>query len=228
AHHCLGNLKFISEEHDVPPEAHRRILELEREGKTVIISADKRHVKGIIALADTLREGSREAVESLKKMGIKPIILSGDNPASVAHFGSVLGIEDSRGGLLPEDKVRSVSGLVADGRCVAMVGDGVNDTPALASASVGIAMGAAGSDSAIETSDVVVMNNDLRTVAHLIRLGRECSKRIRLNIALAIGLKAIVLLAAVLGFANLALAIFADVGVTLVVVVNGLGLFGYE
>ncbi|MFA4853688.1 MAG: HAD-IC family P-type ATPase, partial [Bacteroidales bacterium] len=197
------------------------------EGKTVIISCDHKKVKGLIALSDTIKQESKEVIATIKKLGITPIILSGDSKASVKYTAGQLEISEYESDLLPEDKVNSISVLANKYTNVAMVGDGVNDTPALAKSSVGIAMGAAGSDSAIETSDIVILNDNIKVIEHLVELGRKTAGKIKFNIALAIGIKSIIMVTAILGYTNLALAIFADVGVTVIVVANGLSLFNY-
>ncbi|VVB75909.1 putative copper-exporting P-type ATPase A [uncultured archaeon] len=227
-HHCLGNLKFISQEHSVPKNVEGEIDKLEKEGKTVIISAEKKSVKGIVALSDTLRPESKEVIQQLKKQGIQAIILSGDNKSAVNHFSKELQIKEYYAELLPEGKVELIDKLSKGGSGTAMVGDGVNDAPALAKANVGIALGAIGSDSAIETANIVILNNDLSTINHLIQLSKKCKTKIKTNIALAVGIKLVILATAAIGFTNLALAIFADVGVTVIVVINGLKLFNYK
>lgn len=226
--HCIGNLKFISQDYKIPKNVLDALGRLEREGKTVIISCDHEKVKGLVALSDTIKDDSAQVIGALKNMGITPVILSGDSEVSVKHAAEQLSIKDYHAGLLPENKVETLSSLTEKHRHVAMIGDGVNDTPALAKASVGIAMGAAGSDSAIETSDVVILNDNIKAVEHLANLGRKTVGKIRFNIALAVGIKAIILTTAILGYTNLALAIFADVGVTVIVIMNGLSMFNYE
>lgn len=227
AHHCLGNLKFVTQEHKVPKGVLKELGRLESEGKTVIVSCNSRGVKGLIALSDTVKEESRSVISTIKRLGITPAILSGDSKASVSYTAGRMGISHYEAGLLPEDKVARISELLRAHKHVAMVGDGVNDTPALAKSSVGIAMGAAGSDSAIETADVVILNDNIRMIEYLVKLGKEASGKIKFNIGIAIGIKAAILAAAALGYTNLAFAIFADVGVTVIVIANGLSLFNY-
>jgi len=206
----------------------KKIMGLEKAGKTVIVASDAKRVKGLIAFSDNIRPESKELVRFLAAEGLHTVVLSGDNQEAVKRVADLLGIDEYTGSLLPEEKVERVRALHERYRHVAMVGDGVNDTPALASASVGIAMGAAGSDTAIETADVVIMNDRLQLIADGIRLGRRTVRTVRSNIILAAVSKAAVLALALAGHANLALAIFADVGVTVAVVLNGLSLFGEE
>ncbi|MBI3027730.1 cadmium-translocating P-type ATPase [Candidatus Woesearchaeota archaeon] len=226
-HHCIGNLKFVTQEHKVPKKVLNEIEKLEKEGKTIIISCDRNKVKGLIAVSDTIRQESPQLIKSLKSMGIKSIILSGDSEASVKNVAKELEIKEYKSGLLPQDKVDEIRKLTEKYKHVSMIGDGINDAPALASASVGIAMGAAGADSAIETADVVIMNDKLSLLEYLTKLGRKCAQKIRVNVSLSILSKSLFIIGAIFGFSNLAFAIFADVGVTVIVIFNGLSLFNY-
>jgi Cd2+/Zn2+-exporting ATPase len=175
-----------------------------------------------------MRGESHEAVNQVRNLGIKTVMLTGDN-TNAAHFiAQQLGIDNVQAALLPEYKIEKITEYLKEYRYVAMIGDGVNDAPALAKASVGITLGAVGSDLAIENADIALMNNDLKLVPYLIRLGRKCSSKIRFNIALALGVKSLFILLAVSGASSLAMAIFADVGVTLLVVINSLSLFKFD
>jgi len=191
------------------------------------MSNDER-VKGILAITDEIREESKELVSSLLGLNIKPIILTGDNKASAGFVASSLGIEIVRAELLPEDKVVELEKLINRYKDVAMTGDGVNDAPALAAASVGIAMGATGSDIAIENADIALLNDNLAILPYLIKLGKKAVGIIKFNIALAISIKLLFLVLATFGLSNLSLAIFADVGITILVIINGLRLYGYK
>jgi len=227
-HHCMGNIKFVTEEHAVEEPVLKKVEEFEEQGKTVIVISDNKRVKGIIGVADEIREESKSLIDRLLKMNIVPVILTGDNKAAAAYVAAHLGIGVVKAELLPSEKVEEVSELIQQHKHVAMVGDGVNDAPALATASVGIAMGAIGSDVAIENADVALMNDKLGLVAYLVGLGRSCAKKIRYNIASAVTVKFLFLFLAIVGLSNLAMAIFADVGVTVLVIMNSLRLFGYE
>lgn len=227
-HHCMGNIKFVTEEHAVEEPVLKKVEEFEEQGKTAIVISDNKRVKGIIGVADEIREESKPLIDRLLKMNIVPIILTGDNKAAAGFVAAHLGIGVVKAELLPSEKVEELSGLIQQHRHVAMVGDGVNDAPALATASVGIAMGAIGSDVAIENADVALMNDKLGLVAYLVGLGRACAKKIRYNIASAVTVKFLFLFLAMAGLSNLAMAIFADVGVTVLVIMNSLRLFGYE
>jgi Cd2+/Zn2+-exporting ATPase len=162
-------------------------------------------------------------VVALRAMGVTPVLLTGDNEATGQSIAREAGIANARGNLLPEDKLAAVETLRRDG-AVAMVGDGINDAPALARSDIGIAMGAAGTDTAMEAADVVVMNDDLRRIPEVIRLSRRTHAVLWQNIAFAIGVKAVFFVLAVLGAATMWMAVFADMGASLLVVANGLRL----
>jgi Cd2+/Zn2+-exporting ATPase len=198
---------------------------LELEGKTVVVVGTPERVEGLIAVADGLRPQAREAVASLRRRGVRHItLLTGDNQATAAAIGREAGVDEVRAGLLPEEKAEAVREIAARYGGVAMVGDGVNDAPALAAATVGVAMGAAGSDAALETADVALMTDDLAALAATIRLSRATTRVIRENIALAIAVKAVFLTLAPLGLVSLWMAVFADMGTSLAVIGNGLRL----
>ncbi len=230
--HCLGNLSFILEENGNNIEVEQYIIEkvgeLEKQGKTAIIISDDKQIKGIIAVSDEMRGESYDAVNQVKNLGIKTAMLTGDNMNAANFIAQQLGIDDVKAALLPEDKIAKIEDYLKEYGCVAMIGDGVNDAPALAKSSVGITLGAVGSDLAIENADIALMNNNLKLVPYLIQLGRKCSLKIRFNVALAVGVKAVFILLAVTGTSSLAMAIFADVGVTVIVVVNSLSLFRFN
>lgn len=227
--HFLGNIRFINEKQNNSDETLlKQIDELEKQGKTAIVMSENKKVKGIIAVTDEIRKESKSLITNLDALNIKPVILTGDNQASAKYVAANLGIKNFKAGLLPEDKVSELTKLIDQYGDVAMAGDGVNDAPALAAASVGIAMGATGSDIAIENSDIALLNDNLTILPFLIKLGKKAVGIIRFNIILAIVIKLIFLILALMGLSNLSLAIFADVGVTILVVINGLRLFGYK
>ncbi|MFA5894779.1 MAG: cation-translocating P-type ATPase [Candidatus Shapirobacteria bacterium] len=227
-HHCMGNLRFITEEHNVSKEVLKLVDKFESQGKTTIIMSDNQEVTGVIAITDEIREESQAVVDSLINLNIKSTILTGDNESSANFVATQVGIKDIKANLLPEQKVTELNKLINKYSHVAMVGDGVNDAPSLVTASVGIAMGAVGSDVAIENADVALMNNNLALIPFLVELGRKSLQTIRINTATAVGVKLLFLTLALVGKSSLALAIFADVGVTILVVLNGLQLFGYQ
>ncbi len=227
-HHCLGNIRFVTEEHQIEEAVLKKVSAFEAEGKTAIVISDNKRVKGIISVTDELRKESKPMVDSLLKLKIVPVILTGDNAPSAHFIARQLGIDTVKAELLPDKKVEELSRLSRQYRHIAMVGDGINDAPALASASVGIALAAIGSDVAIENSDIALMNDNLKLIPFLVRLGRRCITTLRWNISLAVAVKVLFLALALGGLSNLALAIFADVGISIIVIANSLRLFGYR
>jgi Cd2+/Zn2+-exporting ATPase len=195
-------------------------------GQTVMVVRDDCcGVRGFIAVADTLRPGIREVMAELEGVGIKhTVMLTGDNEATAQAIAAAVGMDDVRAGLLPDQKVAAIEGLLDRYEAVAMVGDGVNDAPALARASVGIAMGVAGTDTALETADVALMADDLSKLAFAVRLSRRARAIIRQNVALSLGIKAVFLALALAGVATLWMAVFADMGASLIVTLNGMRL----
>jgi Cd2+/Zn2+-exporting ATPase len=184
--------------------------------------ATEQQVLAIFAVADTIKESSREAVADLHRLGIVSVMLTGDNVATAASIAKEAGIDDARGNLLPEDKLAAIEDLQRRYGPAAMTGDGINDAPALARADIGVAMGAAGTDTAMEAADVVIMNDDLRRIPETIRLSRRTHAVLWQNIGLALGIKAIFLGLAVFGNATMWMAVFADMGASLLVVGNGM------
>jgi Cd2+/Zn2+-exporting ATPase len=182
-------------------------------------------VVGLIGLSDAIRADAPEAVSAIRSAGAKHVaMLTGDNERSAERIARSAGISSWRARLLPEGKTAAVLEMREQHGTVAMVGDGINDAPALAAADIGIAMGAAGSDTAIETADVALMSDDLGAIARFLVLGRRTMTIVRQNVALSIGIKAVVLVLALSGVASLWLAVFADTGVALIVIGNGLRL----
>lgn len=227
-HHCMGSLKFITEEHEVENEVIKQVGKFEKQGKTTIVMTDDKKVTGVIGITDEIRKESKPMIDKLLKLRIKPVILTGDNELSAHFVARQIGINEVKAGLLPQEKVEQLSKLIGHYRHVGMVGDGVNDAPSLVTAPVGIAMGAIGSDIAIENADVALMNNNLTLIPYLVNLGRKSIQTIRLNTAFAIAAKLIFLFLALVGKSSLALAIFADVGVTILVMLNSLRLFQFK
>jgi Cd2+/Zn2+-exporting ATPase len=197
---------------------------LEKEGKTAVILSSTSAPLCVIGVADTVRGHSPEAIRQLHTLGVASVMLTGDNQTTASAIAAQVGIDDARGNLLPEDKLAVIDELIRRYGNVGMVGDGINDAPALAKASIGFAMGTAGTDTAIETADVALMDDDLRKLPHFIRLSRDTSRVLRQNIALAIGIKAVFFVLALAGKATLWMAVFADMGASLSVVFNGMRL----
>jgi Cd2+/Zn2+-exporting ATPase len=196
-------------------------------GRSVVVVGNAMHVCGFIALEDGVRSQAARAIGELKAAGIKRVVmLTGDNEPTAASVARSTHVDAFFAELLPQDKVRIIEKLLADGSRVAMVGDGVNDAPALARASLGIAMGAAGTDAAIETADVALMSDDLSKLAWLVRHSRRTVSIIRQNIVFSLAVKGIFVALSVGGVASLWAAIAADMGASLLVVFNGLRLLG--
>lgn len=227
-HHCMGSLKFITEEHEVENEVIQQVERFEKQGKTTIVMTDNKKVTGVIGITDKIRAESKPMIEGLLNLNIKPVILTGDNNLSAQFVARQIGIKDIKAGLLPQEKVAELSELIRKYKHVGMVGDGVNDAPSLVTASVGIAMGAIGSDVAIENADVALMNNNLTLIPYLVKLGKKSIQTIKFNTTMAVAVKLVFLTLALFGRSSLAVAIFADVGVTLLVVLNSLRLFQYQ
>ena len=219
----LGNHRLVEELGMCSPDLESRVSALEAEGKTVVMLTGQEGVRALFAVADTVKDSSRQAIAELHRLGIKAIMLTGDNPHTAAAIASQVGIDRSRGNLLPEDKLHEVERLSADGK-TGMVGDGINDAPALARADIGFAMGAAGTDTAIETADVALMDDDLRKLPTFVRLSSATASVLKQNIALALGIKAVFLILTFTGQATMWMAVFADMGASLLVVGNGLRL----
>ena len=211
--------------HAADPALTAAVTRLEREGKTAVVVGGDDGALGVIAVSDPLREGAAAAVARLRALGVEHItMLTGDNQETAAAIAAQAGVDDVRAGLLPADKVAAVAGLRDDFASVAMVGDGVNDAPALATATLGIAMGAAGTDAALQTADIALMGDELAAVPDVILLGRRTKRIIWQNIVFSIAVKGVFLVLAPLGLVSLWLAVFADMGTSLLVTANGLRL----
>lgn len=220
-----GSTRFVAEQNLDTSSQAELISRLESTGNTIMLLADEKEILGIIALSDRLRENSKESIARLKKLGIhETVILSGDNERVAQAVSAQAGVDDYRAELLPEDKVKVIKDLLARHGKVAMVGDGVNDAPALAISTLGIAMGVAGSDAALETADIALMADDLSKLAYTIELGRKTLRIIRQNIALSLIIKAAILLLVVPGWLTLWLAVAGDMGTSLLVTFNGMRL----
>lgn len=221
----IGNHRFAEEVGFCSPEVETKLADLERAGKTTVILGTDTQAIGIIAIADQMREEVPEVLQSLKTVGVRKLVmLTGDNLGTAEAIAGRLGIDEYWADLLPADKVEQVRQLTSRYDTVAMVGDGVNDAPALAAASIGIAMGAAGTDQALETADVALMGDELSQLPFAVRLGRRAVQTIKQNISLSLAIKALFLALAIPGYATLWMAVGADMGASLLVVFNGLRL----
>lgn len=233
--YLLGNHKFAHDVGICSDELEKTLQSLEEQSFSVVVVGHKPHddcageVLGIIALGDNIREGVQSTLQQIKSAGVNKIImLSGDNQKTASAIGAAVGIQDAYGDLLPEDKVRHIEKLKSEYGTVAMIGDGINDAPAMAKSSVGIAMGFVGSDTAIETADMTLMTDDLKQVGVAIRAGRRTLRVIKFNIAFALVTKAIFLILTFIGYSNLWLAVAADTGAALLVIMNSLRLLKVE
>ncbi|HEY1100286.1 MAG TPA: heavy metal translocating P-type ATPase, partial [Myxococcota bacterium] len=220
----VGNHRLAEENGVCSPEVEALLQRFETEGKTAVVVSTGTEAIGVLAVADTLKPTSLEALTMLKALDVKTIMLTGDNQLTASAIAKEVGLGDARGGLLPEHKLAVIKELQGTHGVVGMVGDGINDAPALAAANIGFAMGAAGTDTAIETADVALMDDDLRKLPYFISLGRKTSTILRQNIVVALGIKVVFFGLALFGVATLWMAVFADMGASLIVVFNGLRL----
>ncbi len=223
--HVLGNLRLVREMQLLTPALEAALQAHEQQGRTVTLLANDSAVLALFAVADPLRAHASEAVAQLQALGVRPVVLSGDNAATVAAVAAEAGIADARGSLLPQDKLDALAALQREHGPTGMTGDGINDAPALARADVGFAMGGAHSTGmAMETAAVVLMNDDLRRIPGTVRLSRHAHAVLWQNIALALGVKAVFFALALTGQASMWMAVAADMGVSLLVVANGMRL----
>lgn len=209
----------------IPEELRTVILDLQNQGKTVMAAGTPAGIMGVIAVADVLRENSRDVIQKLHALGIeKTIMLTGDNHGTAKAIGVQAGVTDIKAELLPADKLSYIKDLREKYKRAGMVGDGVNDAPALAASTVGIAMGGAGTDTALETADIALMADDLGKLPFTVKLSRKAMTIIKQNITFSLGIKLVALLLVIPGWLTLWIAIFADMGATLIVTLNGLRL----
>lgn len=221
----IGSHRFMHEKGGETPEFCEKAKELESSGRSVVALGNDQHVCGLISISDAVRKEARPAVQALREAGIERVVmLTGDHADTAAAVAREVGVDDFHSDLLPEEKVRVIESLAKEHGLVAMVGDGVNDAPALAAASVGIAMGAAGTDAAIETADIALMSDDLSRLPWLVRHSRRTLRIIKQNVFLALGIKLVVIGMVLGGWAVLWMAIAADMGASLLVIFNSLRL----
>jgi Cd2+/Zn2+-exporting ATPase len=221
----IGSHRLMHEKGQETAEIHDRAEQMEDAGHTVVALGNDQHVCGLLSIADSLRDNVPEIINQIRKAGVGQVImLTGDNESTARAIAEEAGVDEYRCELLPEDKVEAIGRLVREHQTVAMVGDGVNDAPAMAAATFGIAMGAMGTDAALETADVALMSDDLAKLPWLIRHSRRTLRNIQQNISFALGLKLVFIILTMFGLATLWMAIAADTGVTLLVVLNSLRL----
>ena len=225
----IGNLELYEEAGGVPAEVEEKVKNLEREGKTVMLIQHNNEFSGILGLMDTPRNAAKSTLEKLKKIGIqKMIMLTGDNQEVANAVADEIGLTDAYGSLLPEEKVERIKQLKKEEKKIAMVGDGVNDAPAMANSTVGIAMGAAGSDVALETADIALMADKLEILPFAIALSRKSQQIVKQNLWISLGVVALLLPATIFGWANIGIAVVFHEGSTIVVVLNALRLLGFK
>jgi Zn2+/Cd2+-exporting ATPase len=225
----VGSLKLFEDGGAIPPVARDRVAALEAEGKTTVVIGQAGRLIGVIAVADRPRAEARATLARLRGLGVSRLVmLTGDNERVAGAVARAVGLTDVRADLLPADKLQAIRGLAGQHGRVAMVGDGVNDAPALATATVGIAMGAGGSDAALETADVALMADDLSRLPFAVGLSRYANRIMRQNLAIALGVIVLLIPAALLGVASIGPAIVLHEGSTVAVVLNALRLLGYR
>lgn len=221
----LGSHRYLEERGQETPEVHEELEGFAAQGRTVVVIGTAEHVCGYITLADEIRPQTRGTIAELRALGIANVtMLTGDNAGTAEVMGKESGIDSIRAELLPEDKVTAIEELVREYQFVAMAGDGINDAPALSRASIGIAMGAAGSDTALEAADAALMSDDLAKLPWLIRHSRRTMRVIQVNIIISLAVKALFVILTLTGHASLWAAIAADMGVSLLVIANALRL----
>jgi Cd2+/Zn2+-exporting ATPase len=224
----VGKLEFIKEHQPIDAEAEKIVEQLSAQGKTSVVVSFGNGVAGIIGLMDEIKPDSKAALKELEALNIEPVMLTGDHENAAKFVAEQVGIKKIFGGLLPENKAEKIKELLQQYQYVAMVGDGINDAPALAQSTVGIAMGAAGSDTAIETANIALMNDNLLLIPFLVQLSKKTIRRIKSNTVAAIAVKLLFVFLAFVGYSNLVFAIVADVGVTLVVILTSLSLMKFR
>ncbi|MGX8791849.1 heavy metal translocating P-type ATPase [Oceanobacillus oncorhynchi] len=221
----VGSPSLFEELHNqIENDQKEKITSLQTAGKTVMVLGTETEILAFIAVADEIRESSKEVISQLNHLGVETVMLTGDNQRTAHAIGQQVGVVDVEAGLLPEDKLTFIKELREKHQQVAMVGDGVNDAPALAASTVGVAMGGAGTDTALETADIALMSDELNKLPYTIQLSRKALMIIKQNITFSLGIKAVALLLVVPGWLTLWIAIFADMGATLLVTLNSLRL----
>lgn len=219
----VGNHQLAEDNRVCSPEIEQILKQLEEEGKTTVILSNNTTVLALFAVADTLRKTSQWAISKLHEQGIKTAMLTGDNAVTAQAIAKQVGIDEVKANVLPTDKLQAINHLLEQYTNVGMVGDGINDAPALAKASISFAMGK-GTDTALETADVALMNDNLAMLPLYIELSRNTARILRQNISLSIAIKGVFFILALAGVATLWMAVFADMGASLIVVANGLRL----
>ena len=218
----LGNRKMMQANNvDLAP-VESELVRIEAMGASLTIFAYQGRVRAIFTVADPIKANAKASLNALKAQGIQPILLSGDHVGAVNHVAKEIGIEEAHGALLPEDKLAILSSHQVGKQAIGMIGDGINDAPALAKADVGFAMGAIGSDVSIETANVAIMDDDLAKLPFFVDVSRKTVRLIKQNIIAALGIKVVFFIAILFGYESMWAAVFADVGASLLVIMNSL------
>ena len=223
--HAIGNLEHIGASAKACKDVLREAQQMESKGMTAVLVSEGKTVIGVIGITDQLRPEAKGVIDALKALKVTSVMLTGDNERAAQYVASQVGIQEVYGALLPEQKAGLIDKLQAKHGRVAMVGDGVNDAPSLARADVGIAMGGGGSDLAIETADITLMNDKIGTIPYLMEVGQQTFGVVRQNVYGSLIVKGVILIAGVLGLASLSVAVAADATMAVLVVLNGLRLF---
>lgn len=224
----VGSLPLFLAEHETPEKIVEEVEEAEERGQTTMLICDGERVVGYLAVQDEPRPEAREVIAELKAEGIRTLMLTGDNFKVADSIAEKVGIDHVFAGLLPAEKLNKLVELKKEFGRVVMVGDGINDSPALAQADIGVAMGGAGNAQVLETADVVLMNDDLSRLPFAVRLSRRVNRLIRQNVVISLAVKVTVAVAAMAGLTPLWVAIFADIGISLIVTLNGLRALRFE
>ena len=224
----VGSIDWINELVPLEQNVRQQIATFGQQGKSIVAVAKKETILGIIAIADQVRDESAAVIKALHALPVQTAMLTGDDVVTAKAIAQQLGINNVHANLMPQHKLQAIQAYTEKQQSVAMVGDGVNDAPALATATIGIAMGGAGTDAALETADIVLMSDDLEKLPFTIRLSKKALKIIKQNILFALSLKLIALLLVIPGWLTLWIAIFADIGATLIVILNSLRLIKYK
>lgn len=223
--HCVGNLKLMDSHGISTKEILDKTEKFEQEGKTVVLVSEGKQIMGALAIADKVRDEAKETIKQLRTLGVETVMLTGDNQHTASYVAKNLVIKEAFGSLLPDEKVKRIQILRDKYSSVAMVGDGVNDAPSLALSNVGIAMGAKGSDVAIETADIALMNDSILNIPQTVGLSQKTLRTVKQNVTAALLAKVAFVVLAVFGVSNLGIAIAADTGIAILVILNGLRLF---
>lgn len=223
--HCVGNLKLMDAHGVSTSEIIDKTEKFEQEGKTVVLVSEGKQIMGALAITDKIRDEAKETIARLHALGVGTVMLTGDNQHAASYVAKNLEMTEVFGSLLPDEKVKKIQILIDKHNSVAMVGDGVNDAPSLALSNVGIAMGAKGSDVAIETADIALMNDNILNIPEIVSLSQKAIRTVKQNVVAALLAKVAFVILAVFGISNLGIAIAADTGMAMLVILNGLKLF---